>query len=1237
MEVLTSPDSPDDDGRDIEIFLNVPEGASPDELQAYLETACAGDAHLRARVDALLAQDLGTTGIADRVPNISPISENIESEGATIGPYKLLQKIGEGGFGDVYMAEQLRPVKRRVALKIIKLGMDTKQVVARFEAERQALALMDHPNIAKVHDAGATETGRPYFVMELVRGIPITKFCDEQNLDTSERLALFVDVCHAVQHAHQKGVIHRDLKPSNVMVTMHDDRPVVKVIDFGVAKATQTDLTDKTLFTQFEQFIGTPAYMSPEQAQFSGLDIDTRSDIYTLGVLLYELLTGTTPFDSKSLARAGQDEIRRIIKEEEPARPSARLSTLGNAELTSLAKHRQVQPTKLPGLVRGDLDWIVMKALEKDRTRRYETANALSADIGRYLCDEPVLAAAPSATYRVRKFVRRNRTFVVSAGTIAALLFVGVTVASWQWVRAAQNEGRALHNEEIANRNRDLLKEERDAAALNADRWIRMAYRANIGKAQSLVADGRLGDANAVLEECPAELRNWEWHWLDRIVDRGTTVAEGLEDLQGAWFSPDGSRIISRQAGGLHKVWSRRLDRWEAHCEIQTNGDSRARPAFTPDGNAVYLSGSGSIGQWDLSTGAILASWEGISARAFHVTPDRALAMVEPFRICDLADDGVRDACYLEKDSSGRTLRQARFSPDGRFVALTREGGDAIGRWKRGWTRIHVYDTATGKRVGDVQGVTHLFFDVDHSLVFGGNQGSLRRSDDLGRRLANVELEGPPRRTFAANRDGYSFISGGVNGGLSVHEVASGKVTSVIGGHRSPILSIDLSSDGHEVLSAGMDGTISVWRENHPALETFNLGERDTELRELAYSPDGTMLASAGLKDSMTVIWDSATGQEILTIRGSRLDGAVDFAPNGKQVVTGAGGEFPVQIWDMESHQSLRVLRGANKTFRLRYHPSGTQIVGAGGDRQIVVWNASTGKVDFRIGDVSQHLGQLTYSPDGSILAFADGYTGHIRLHDAETGEWLKTLKSPPTGLRAISFDPSGARLASGGNDRMVRIWDVESGELEQRIYGHRGAVFAVAFSRDSGGSRLFSGGRDGSLHIWDSISGEELLALPAGGVIWGIAVSPDGHTVATSGNDGTVRLWEAGPRSPEILDRRQLVARAQQLVDERIEAGNSITEASESLFSDAGIPPPLKKTAFEILQARQGVRSADFPVPGPLDAFAPKVAATVVPPDSVWKWLHPVDGIDPATNDPDFHETFFKVQFDDGTWQSGQ
>jgi serine/threonine protein kinase/tetratricopeptide (TPR) repeat protein len=423
-----------------------------DDLQeraAFLDRACAANPALRKNVQSLLSaysagQFLELPAPALAATTDEPISER---PGTVIGPYKLLEQIGEGGFGAVFMAEQQHPVRRKVALKVLKPGMDTGQVVARFEAERQALALMDHPNIARVFDGGETATGRPYFVMELVRGVPITDFCDQNHLNVHERLGLIVDVCQAVQHAHQKGIIHRDLKPSNVLVALHDDMAVVKVIDFGVAKATGQQLTEKTLFTNFAQMIGTPLYMSPEQAQMSGLDIDTRSDIYSLGVLLYELLTGTTPFDKERLRTAGYDEMRRIIREEEPARPSTRISMLGAAAAT-VSANRQSDPQKLSRVMRGELDWIVMKALEKDRNRRYETASAFALDVQRYLSDEPVQACPPSAWYPIRKFARRNKSVLAVAGL--ALCFLVLLGGGVGWVARDRAAHELAVNEVVA-------------------------------------------------------------------------------------------------------------------------------------------------------------------------------------------------------------------------------------------------------------------------------------------------------------------------------------------------------------------------------------------------------------------------------------------------------------------------------------------------------------------------------------------------------------------------------------------------------------------------------------------------------------------------------------------------------------------------------------------------------------------------------------------------------------------
>jgi serine/threonine protein kinase/tetratricopeptide (TPR) repeat protein len=487
------------------IFMEALEFDDPREREAYILRACGGDERLRARVEALLRRHQSDDSLAlDRMAAVevavtADLPTAAEHPGTVLGPYKLLQEIGEGGMGTVYMAEQTRPVKRLVALKVIKAGMDSRQVLARFEAERQALALMDHPHIAKVLDAGATDDGRPYFIMELVKGVPITQFCDERRLTPCERLELFVPVCQAVQHAHQKGIIHRDLKPSNVLIALYDGRPVPKVIDFGVAKATGPRLTERTLFTEFGSVVGTPQYMSPEQAELNQLDVDTRSDIYSLGVLLYELLTGTTPLEPRRLKQAALLEVLRLIREEEPPRPSTRLSI--TEELPSIAERRGLEPKRLSGLVRGELDWIVMKCLEKDRTRRYETASGLAADVRRYLDDEPVAACPPSAWYRFGKLARRHRAALMTAALVLAALAVGTAVSTWQAIRATRAErGTATALTEAQRRATEsqavvdfLIKDLIAAAAPGQNQGPKTPVEAVLARADARV-EGRFAD-----------------------------------------------------------------------------------------------------------------------------------------------------------------------------------------------------------------------------------------------------------------------------------------------------------------------------------------------------------------------------------------------------------------------------------------------------------------------------------------------------------------------------------------------------------------------------------------------------------------------------------------------------------------------------------------------------------------------------------------------------------------------
>src|SRR4051812_11565604 len=567
------------------IFCAAVDRQSPAEIAQFLDVACGDDVEIRAQVEGLLDSHreagmfLGGTGSGEPVTIDQPV---IERPGTQIDRYKLLEQVGEGGMGVVYVAEQTEPVRRRVALKIIKPGMDTKQVIARFEAERQALAMMDHPNIARVLDAGTTEAGRPYFVMELVRGMPITEYCDKARLSPRQRLELFVDVCQAVQHAHQKGIIHRDLKPSNVMVTTNDGRPVVKVIDFGVAKAVGQQLTERTVYTALTQLVGTPLYMSPEQAELTSNDVDTRSDVYSLGVLVYELLTGQTPFDKETLAKAGLDEMRRIIREDEPLRPSRRFTTLGAAAISTASQHRGLDERRLSKILCGELDWIVMKALEKDRSRRYESASALATDIQRFLADEPVLACPPTTMYRFQKFARKHKPVLATGIAIALCLILGTTVSAWQAARAtqaesqasaneaqakeaaaaeAQQRNRAEANEQKANTERDEAQRQRDEVKALNDKLKRTLYAAHMNLAQHAWDENVTSRALELLDQhrpkpSETDLRSFEWHYLYRLCHAELfKIKVANEFLRGVRYSPDGKQIITRTRRGDIEVW----------------------------------------------------------------------------------------------------------------------------------------------------------------------------------------------------------------------------------------------------------------------------------------------------------------------------------------------------------------------------------------------------------------------------------------------------------------------------------------------------------------------------------------------------------------------------------------------------------------------------------------------------------------------------------------------------------
>lgn len=706
------------------------------QRERLLERECGDDLELRQRIERLLSAHAAAGGILDQ-PAVEPQGTDAfqpltESVGTVIGPFKLIQQIGEGGMGVVYMAQQTEPMKRLVALKIIKPGMDTRQVIARFEAERQTLAMMDHPNIAKVLDAGTTDSGRPFFVMELVKGVPITQYCDTKKLTTRQRLELLLPVCHAVQHAHQKGVIHRDLKPSNVLIALYDGQPVPKVIDFGVAKATGGQLTEKTLVTGFGSLVGTLEYMSPEQAELNQLDVDTRSDIYSLGVLMYELLTGTTPIDRQRLRTAAFTEMLRIIRKEEPPLPSTRLST--SDSLASVAANRQIEPAKLSRLVRGEVDWIVMKALEKDRNRRYETANGLAQDIRRYLNDEAIIARPTSTLYRLQKVIHRNRAAAGLIGTIAMVLLLGSTISTWLAIR----ESRANNLARQSLIEADQQRQQALTAKADAERQRDRAEKATQDEAaQRKLAEEREAEAEAA-KVAELEQRQAAEQERDRANAANVEIARQKEQqrralyaaqmnlISRAWDSNNITRVrellnASRPQPGESDLrgfewhyWMRMLHASERELQLPF---SKPQTATRADGSASFLRAESS--SWTIVSrdGKYLATAPLDSLSRIQSQPSRVLRVwdvesgkqlfeKELYRLSFDQQEPARTASDLRIELLRSAFSIALVHVDSQRVAvvLMQQGGRSFSSTFGERTRepaavLHVFNTDTGEEV----------------------------------------------------------------------------------------------------------------------------------------------------------------------------------------------------------------------------------------------------------------------------------------------------------------------------------------------------------------------------------------------------------------------------------------------------------------------------------------------------------------------------------------------------------
>ncbi len=1118
-----------------DLFEQAMDLATAEERQQFLRQACGDDSALLARVQGLLsALDQAGDFLAGppnpQAANLPPPEQNAagpatvleEKVGERLGRYQLLEKIGEGGCGMVYMAEQVEPVRRRVALKVVKLGMDTRQVIARFEAERQALAVMDHPHIAKVFDAGATATGRPYFVMELVHGVRITRFCDERQLPLRARLELLVQVCGAIQHAHQKGLIHRDLKPSNILVALSDGAPAPKVIDFGISKATQGNLAEQTLFTRFEQFLGTPAYMSPEQAEVREVDIDTRSDIYSLGVVLYELLTGRTPLDSQALLKKGIEELILALREVEPPRPSMCLSALALGDLQTVARAQRSDPPKLARSLRGDLDWIVMKCLEKDRTRRYDTVNGLAMDLRRYLNNEPVLARPPTAIYRLQKAFRRHKAAFAAAGAVLAALVLGLGLATYGIIRvkterdiADQARLAALAQKKIA----DGQRQKADASAQAALREQENTRRALAG-AQTALAEAAYREQNgpamkAALEAVPMDLRDGTWNYLLAHADTSLTTLN--QRLIGAAAHPTlpGVFAVAEAGGGLALVEART---GKILAQIQTT--PRQRQAFYQRGLAISPDGlriaAGSLGQgglaiYDLRAGRLLVEWEAPETDLLEYSADGGQLLQSS------SIDG--QACLWEA-AAGRLLwtlktsSRAVFDPAGKRIIAT-HGAELI-----------VLDPASGgilKHLCPLRSATYALAvrPGGQSVVFGDKDGCVQAVD---LKDGHTVFERPAHqniiRFLAFTADGRRFVTvadgEGQRQSIKVWDAETGThLQSVLGGVsqaeslRIHPLTDEMIITGHVSKTWALSGEQPKWalpggataafvggssfclgRTAESGMALFGLGaapstpawfRNEPGAWLAAASADGRVAAavkSGNLASQISIL--RQTGGMVEESRAITVPFAVSLvrlSPAGDRIMAFVPQGLCSGQFDTATGASLPRLEGGGSILWINdlVWLNRTQVVGAvtanaargapGSVDGLALWDAPSGQ-RLRIERCAALVNRLAQAPDGGSFAEA-GEDKMVRIRSAQTLGILSEFRAHDASITALAWHPARPILATAAADLTIKLWDLSRSCCLKEFRGPLKPVQTLHFSPD--GRRLVSAGTDGT-RIWEPV-----------------------------------------------------------------------------------------------------------------------------------------------------------------------
>jgi WD40 repeat protein/serine/threonine protein kinase len=1100
------------------------------ERAAFLDAECQSNPELRARVEMMLEGHLDAKNFLETLPNgvaaargmISPEAAGLEQVGNHIGPYKLLQKLGEGGCGVVYLGEQDRPVRRRVALKVIKLGMDTRSVIARFEAERQALALMDHPNIAKVFDAGATETGRPYFVMELVRGIRISEYCDKNNLPTEQRLGLFIQVCHAIQHAHQKGIIHRDIKPSNIMITLHDGVPVPKVIDFGIAKATcEQRLTDKTIFTAFEQFIGTPAYMSPEQAEMSGLDIDTRSDIYSLGVLLYELLTGSTPFDTRELLASGLDAMRKTIREKEAVRPSTKFATLQGEELATTAKRRSVEPSRLVHQLKGDLDWIIMKSLEKDRSRRYETANDFAADLKRHLSNEPVAARPPSAAYRFQKAFRRNQVAFTAATAIAAALVIGLgasTVMFFRERRARQGEQEQLIKAQSAQRIAQSEEQRANAQARKASESERHArrslYAADINLATQAWYFGNFKAARDLLAKHGPDSESkdvigieWRLLWtLCHKTDEAFAFGPYTRQVRSVAPHPDGRVVACAIDDGTVRILN--VDARNELVSLKQASGIVTSLAFSPDGHFLATAGSDrSVHVLDTKDWQETDKFGPVEGEISHVSfsPDGRIIAAgsgQTIILWDLASRArrtIRDDPYVERFV---------FAPDGRTLASF--GGLS--------TLVRFWDTISGKRLELLEAHTAIILGIAFSsdgqfFASSGHDNKVKvwsrdeRNEGWKHRATFLHeaLVGP----MSFSPDSRLLATGGGDNMVKVWDVNLEESIRSCRGHSGAVNSISFIANG-ALISGSADSSVRLW--DPPSGPERNRLTQTGIIVNMSLSKDGKTLLTSDPNHSVVHLWDIPSQTRTHSFTGKSGSAAnVALSPDGKFVAIHrkdnvfqlwAGPDFQTPLLTLEGPQ---IFVGHNVVFS----PDGQTVVFPSSDRTVTLWNMQVNEPPGELKLPPAGVLGVAFSPSGDRIATVAA--GEVTIWNVNTRSIVQKIGPVGLGIRSVAFSPDGKLLALPSEETVIGVWDWETNHKLASFDGHTAFVDTVAFSPD--GKTLASCSWDATVKLW-SLELKQSVATLRGhlGPVTALLFSADGSALYSASGDATIKLWPIAP-----------------------------------------------------------------------------------------------------------------------------